>query len=205
LEIERCTENCQDSVSLETRLLGDAGAYAALAALAVGEWATGTALDPARVSAALSGAGEPGRLTPIELRDGTVVLDDTYNSNPASVASSVSTARELAKTRAARLVLAIGEMRELGALSVAQHAAVGDLLSESGAAVLVAIGGDARLFLPAATQAGLDVAFVENAELALAELLPRLQPKDVVLVKASRGVRAERLVHGLVEAIGQAG
>jgi UDP-N-acetylmuramoyl-tripeptide--D-alanyl-D-alanine ligase len=204
LQIERRTEHARDSIRLETPLLGDAGAYAALAALAVGEWAAGRALDAAEVSAALSAAGEPGRLTPIELADGTIVLDDSYNSNPASITSSVATARELAKARVARLVLVIGEMRELGALSVAQHAEVGEMLARSGAAVLVAVAGDARLFVAPAQRAGLDAAFAENAELALEGLLPRLLPKDVVLVKASRGVRAERLVRGLVAAKGRA-
>jgi UDP-N-acetylmuramoyl-tripeptide--D-alanyl-D-alanine ligase len=204
LQVERRTEKARDSIVLETPLLGDAGAYATLAALAAGEWATESTLDPAQVSRALANAGEPGRLSPIELSDGTVVLDDTYNSNPASVTSSVSTAAEIAKVRAARLVLVIGEMRELGALSSAQHAEVAEMLGDSGAAVLVAVMGDARLFLPAAKRAGLDVTFAETAELALAELLPRLLPKDVVLVKASRGVHAERLVRGLVEAKGRA-
>jgi UDP-N-acetylmuramoyl-tripeptide--D-alanyl-D-alanine ligase len=204
LRIERHTDQVRDSITLETPLLGDAGAYAALAALAVGEWATQTDLDPAQVSAALSAAGEPGRLTPIELADGTVVLDDSYNSNPASVTSSLAAAREIAHARAARLVLVIGEMRELGALSAAQHSEVAELLSASGAAVLVAVTGDAHLFLPAAKRAGLDATFAEDPDLALGELLTRLLPRDVVLVKASRGVRAERLVRGLVEAKGRA-
>jgi len=204
LEIERRTELVRDRVTLETRLLGDAGAYATLAALAVGEWAAERPLDPAQVSAALSGAGEPGRLTPISLADSTVVLDDSYNSNPASVSSSVTTARELAQARASRLVLVIGEMRELGALSVAEHRAVGELLAESGAAVLVAVSGDAELFLPAAQRAGLDATFAADAERALGELLPRLRPGDVVLIKASRGVHAEKVVQGIVEAIGRA-
>jgi UDP-N-acetylmuramoyl-tripeptide--D-alanyl-D-alanine ligase len=202
LQIERRAG--RDALTLDTPLLGEAGAYATLAALAVGEWASGRALSAAEVSAALSAAGEPGRLTPLELLDGTIVLDDSYNSNPASVLSSVITAREIAQARGARLVLVVGEMRELGALSVAQHAEVGEALSRSGAAVLLAVTGDAELFLPAAQRAGLDASFAPDAEQALKQLLPRLQPKDVVLVKASRGVRAERLVQGLVDAIGRA-
>ena len=204
LHIERRTPFAQDSIELETSLLGDAGAYASLAALAVGEWVSQAALEPARVSAALSAAGEPGRLTPVELGDGTIVLDDTYNSNPASVQSSLATAREIANARNARLVLVIGEMRELGALSAGQHGEVGELLSRSGAAVLVAIAGDAERFVAPAKRAGLDASFAETAELALRLLLPLLEPKDVVLVKASRGVHAERLVRGLLEAKGQA-
>ncbi|MEO8901070.1 MAG: UDP-N-acetylmuramoyl-tripeptide--D-alanyl-D-alanine ligase [Polyangiaceae bacterium] len=204
LRVERRTSFVQDSIELHTSLLGDAGAYAALAALAVGEWILQAALEPARVSAALSGAGEPGRLTPVELADGTVVLDDTYNSNPASVHSSLQTAREIALARCARLVLVMGEMRELGALSHEQHAQVGELLSATGAAVLVAVSGDARLFIPAAQRAGLDASFADTAEHALELLLLRLEPRDVVLVKASRGVRAERLVRGLLDAKGRA-
>jgi len=204
LQIERRTSFAQDAISVETSLLGEAGAYATLAALAVGEWLGQAALDPVLVSRALSAAGEPGRLTPLELADGTVVLDDSYNSNPASVRSSLDTAREIARARSARLVLVIGEMRELGTLAAEQHAEVGGWLAESGAALLVAVMGDAERFVLPAQNAGIDASFCANAEQALEVLLSRLQPKDVVLVKASRGVRAERLVRGLVDAKGHA-
>ncbi|MES1179142.1 MAG: UDP-N-acetylmuramoyl-tripeptide--D-alanyl-D-alanine ligase [Myxococcales bacterium] len=204
LDIARRTPFAQDVIQLETPLLGEAGAYATLAALAVGEWVSGAALEAAIVARALSTAGEPGRLTPLELADGTVVLDDSYNSNPASVLSSLKTAREIAQARGARLVLVLGEMRELGALSAEQHEQVAASLGETGAAVLVAVAGDAQRFVPAALKAGLDAHFAETAEQALGLLLPKLAPKDVVLVKASRGVKAERLVRGLIEAKGRA-
>ncbi|HET7538983.1 MAG TPA: UDP-N-acetylmuramoyl-tripeptide--D-alanyl-D-alanine ligase [Polyangiaceae bacterium] len=204
LELERRTPFGQDAIQLETSLLGEAGAYASLAALATAEWLTQSALDPAFVSSALSAAGEPGRLTPIELADGTVVLDDSYNSNPASVKSSLATAREIARARGARLLLVIGEMRELGALSAEQHAEVGGFIAGSGAALLIALVGDAQRFVAPAQNAGIDAHFAEGSEQGLELLLSRLQPKDVVLVKASRGVRAERLVRGLCDAKGHA-
>ncbi len=204
LEIERRTSFAQDAIQLQTPLLGEAGAYATLAALAVGEWLGQAALDPNFVSGALSAAGEPGRLTPVALQDGTVVLDDSYNSNPTSVKSSLATAREIARARSARLVLVIGEMRELGALAAEQHAEVGRWLAESGGALLVAVMGEAERFVEPARRAGLDAHFAPDAEQALELLLVCLQPKDVVLVKASRGVRAERLVRGLVDAKGRA-
>ena len=59
-------------------------------------------------------------------------------------------------------------------------------------------------FVAPARRAGIDAHFAENSEQALGILLSRLQPKDVVLVKASRGVRAERLVRGLCDAKGHA-
>jgi UDP-N-acetylmuramoyl-tripeptide--D-alanyl-D-alanine ligase len=204
LELERRTAFAQDSIAIETSLLGEAGAYATLAALAVGEWLGQAALEPRLVSEALSAAGEPGRLTPVELADGTVVLDDTYNSNPASVKSSLATAREIARARSARLVLVIGEMRELGALAAEQHAEVGGWLADSGAAALVAVMGEAQRFVEPAKRAGIAADFADDADQALELLLLCLQPKDVVLVKASRGVRAERLVRGLCDAKGRA-
>jgi len=204
LHVARTGDFTRDNLVFETPLLGNPGAYAALAALAVGEWAFKRPLEAEEMTYALRRSGEPGRLTPIALADGTLVLDDSYNSNPASVLSSLATAREIAKSRGSRLVLAIGEMRELGALSAAQHAEIGEVLAQSGAALLLAIAGDARAFVPSAKRAGIAALFVESSADALNELLPLLAPKDVVLVKASRGVRAEQLVRGLVEAIGRA-
>ena len=54
-----------------------------------------------------------------------MLLDDTYNSNPESVESSLKTARALADQRGAELVLVLGEMRELGELSPSLHEKVG--------------------------------------------------------------------------------
>jgi len=185
-------------LELELSLLGDAGVYAALAAVAVTH-ALGLELpDAASISLALSRAGEPGRLEAHELADGTVVLDDAYNSNPASAMASLKTAVELARERRARLVLVFGEMRELGALSAREHARVGEAVGQSGAAELVAVSGDARLFLVAAKNAGIHGEFTADADAALVAVRGRLRPGDVVLVKASRGVRCERVVAGLV-------
>ncbi|HEY3496662.1 MAG TPA: UDP-N-acetylmuramoyl-tripeptide--D-alanyl-D-alanine ligase [Polyangiaceae bacterium] len=189
----------QGSFELELPLLGEAGAYAALAAVAVAESLAPTArIDPRALSAAFSRAGEPGRLEAHELADGTLVLDDAYNSNPASARASLRTARELADGRKARLVLVLGEMRELGALSAREHRELGDAIGASGASALIAVSGDARLYVEAVHDSGMDACFAADAEAGLAAARERIRPGDVVLVKASRGVRAERVVQGLV-------
>src|SRR6185369_1091472 len=61
LEVERRTPFGEDAIRLDTPLLGEAGAYASLAALAAAEWLSQAALEPPLVSSALSAAGEPGR------------------------------------------------------------------------------------------------------------------------------------------------
>lgn len=203
---ELVIERAGERLALQSPLLGDAGAYAVLAALAAAEAALGRRLTAAEVGQALSSRslGESGRLQPIELADGTVVLDDTYNSNPASVKSSLGAAREIARARDARLVLVLGEMRELGAMSRDLHAALGGEVASSGASVLVAVSGDAELFVEPARKSGVDAAFARDSESALGLLLERTRPRDVVLVKASRGVHAERVVGGFLRAKGAA-
>jgi len=186
-------------LSLTLPLLGEAGAYAALAALAVLDAVGATLPEATRLAEALGRAGEPGRLEAHELRDGTVVLDDAYNANPASALASLRAAREVADSRQARLVLVLGEMRELGPVAAREHSRLGAQIGASGAALLIAVGGDARLFIDPAQAAGIDACFAVDAEAALVAARERVQPGDVVLVKASRGVRAERVVEGLLE------
>lgn len=188
-------------VRVVTGLLGAPGALALAAALAVTERVVGGPLPAEVIEGGLAalGAGEAQRLCPIELSDGSVVVDDSYNANPASVLSSAQTAREIAQRRGARLLLVVGEMRELGPLSVNEHRELGRALATLGADGLIAVGGDAEHLASAA-----GCTFAKDADEALALVLAVLRAGDVVLVKASRGVRAERVVEGLVRAKGRA-
>jgi len=185
-------------VDVVVPLLGEAGAYAALAAIAVGEVVSGGPLDSRLVSSALASAGEPGRLNPNELPDGTIVIDDTYNANPASVLSSVRAATEIAVERGAGLVLVVGEMHELGAVSEEEHTRLGTALGASGARALIAVGGDAIHYVDAASAGGVESMFADDGLSGLELVRSRVHPGDVVLVKASRGVRAERIVNALL-------
>jgi UDP-N-acetylmuramoyl-tripeptide--D-alanyl-D-alanine ligase len=99
-------------------------------------------------------------------------------------------------------------MRELGTAHDAGHREVGELAGET-LDLLVVVdggpGGGAAGIVDGARAAGLApdrVIAVEDAIAAVEMLRPRLAPGDVVLVKASRGVELERVVEGLVEALG---
>jgi UDP-N-acetylmuramoyl-tripeptide--D-alanyl-D-alanine ligase len=186
-------------LELEVPLLGEAGAYAALAAVALLDALSLPLPAAPALSEALGRAGEPGRLQAHRLADGSIVLDDAYNANPASARSSLRTAAEVAASRHARLVLVLGEMRELGAMAKREHTELGVAIGQSGAALLIAVGGYARLYVDPALAAGMEACFADDAEAALAAARSRVKAGDVVLVKASRGVRAERVVQGLLE------
>jgi UDP-N-acetylmuramoyl-tripeptide--D-alanyl-D-alanine ligase len=190
----------------KSRLLGEAGGYAALAALAVAERALGTPVSGETLSRALQSdrVAAAGRLFPVELADGSLLIDDSYNSNPASLESSLAVARELADLRGAGRFLVLGEMRELGELSRSEHERMGRGLGRAGARALIALGGDARFFVEACPEAGPPAAFADDAGAAVSLVLDRVEQGDVILVKASRGVGAERVVEGLIEAKGRA-
>jgi UDP-N-acetylmuramoyl-tripeptide--D-alanyl-D-alanine ligase len=149
-------------------------------------------------------ASEAGRLCPVELSGGILLLDDTYNANPESVESSLKTARQLADQRQVELVLVLGEMRELGDLSASLHRRVGEAAAAHKPQLLLTVTGDARLISDVASAQGVNTEFVADADAAAELLLERLRGPAVVLVKASRGVRAEKVVERLIAAKGRA-
>ena len=86
LKIERPSARGRGAVWVQCPVLGDGGAPCALAAVAVADQLAAEPVDGPQVSDALAAPEvfEPGRLSPVLLDDGIVVLDDTYNANPAS-------------------------------------------------------------------------------------------------------------------------
>ena len=206
LEVRRHLADREIISRFRVSTLGDAGAYAACAALASVETLLERELPAELLDAAFASAvaSEAGRLCPVELTGGILLLDDTYNSNPESVESSLRTARQLAEQRGVALWLVLGEMRELGALSLSLHAKIGEAAAACRPQLLIAIGGDARRLHESATALGASSEFVADADGAAELLLARLAEPAVVLVKASRGVRAEKVVQRLLAAKGRA-
>lgn len=183
----------------EIPLLGEAGACAALAAFLAARVVVAGEVPPGTLARALARVAErqDGRLVPLEMPDGTVVLDDTYNSNPGSLGASLRTARELADALGRRLVLILGEMRELGPLSEPEHRAAGRAAAAVAPAGLVAVTGDARLLHEEAVAAGVASLLAASSAEAVAPARELVRPGDVVLVKGSRGVRMEAIVAAL--------
>jgi murE/murF fusion protein len=123
-----------------------------------------------------------------------VVIDDTYNANPESMAASLRELRTLAAGRPCWAVL--GRMNELGPDSAQHHAEVGALAAVCADRVVAVGEGAAPLAV------GRGACWVSSADEALARVLAEAPPRVVVLVKASRGARLERVVQGLVTAWG---
>ncbi|MDR3746683.1 MAG: UDP-N-acetylmuramoyl-tripeptide--D-alanyl-D-alanine ligase [Acidobacteriota bacterium] len=167
-------------------LLGEHSIYNALAAVAVGlEY--GVPLRGAAESLRMLTAGD--KRGEILSYAGATVINDCYNSNPKALASMV---QSLAQIPAQRRIVVAGEMLELGAAAEALHREAGRYMAEHGIAALLGVRGLTRAMVASAGEAGLRAEFVSTPEEAAEWLQREIKPGDVVLLKASRGVRLER-------------
>jgi UDP-N-acetylmuramoyl-tripeptide--D-alanyl-D-alanine ligase len=124
--------------------------------------------------------------------NGVRVLDDSYNANADSTIVALETLCSLPLQ--GRRVAVLGEMAELGAHSVAAHAEIGRRAAELKLGQLFAIGKMAAVTAQAARDAGLMRVFeFGEVEAAIKVLKSFLKPGDVVLLKASRVSRLERI------------
>lgn len=119
------------------------------------------------------------------------LINDAYNANPASMREAI-TLLDALKTGRQR-VLVIGSMLELGAHSEAYHREIAERALKSSAGVVAAVGEFTRAFQQLGNVNG-RVVVADTAEALWPQLAPRLAPDAVVLLKASRGVKLERLV-----------
>ena len=119
------------------------------------------------------------------------LINDAYNANPASMREAI-TLLDALKTGRQR-VLVIGSMLELGAHSEAYHREIAERALKSSAGVVAAVGEFTRAFQQLGNLNG-RVVVADTAEALWPQLAPRLAPDAVVLLKASRGVKLERLV-----------
>jgi len=129
-----------------------------------------------------------------ETAGGVVVVDDCYNANPLSMRAALD---DLAGSDGGRRVAVLGDMLELGPTERELHREIGAHAAASGVDVLVTVGPLAAEMGPAF---GGEVVAVPDAAAAAEAVRTLVRPGDVVLVKASRGVRLEAVTAALVDA-----
>lgn len=171
-------------------------AYAALAALAVATAFKVNLVEAARSLARLEPL--PGRLKPFAGRNHSLILDDTYNASPVSLAAALDVFADLP---AKRRLVALGDMLELGPDSAARHREVGERLAALKVDQAFLVGERMREAASALREAGYPenrYAWLPDPVSAGNVLEQVLQPGDVVLVKGSQGMRMEKTVERLL-------
>ncbi|MFH1861334.1 MAG: UDP-N-acetylmuramoyl-tripeptide--D-alanyl-D-alanine ligase [bacterium] len=136
-----------------------------------------------------------GRLNVMRVA-GITLLDDSYNANPASTSAALHLLRSLQGVR--RKYVILGDHLELGRAAVLEHRRLGELIAESALNGVFLIGSlvscirdeipDQILFYESDLT---EISAILNA------ILQTVKPGDAVLVKASRGMKLERIVQGI--------
>ncbi len=175
---------CREKANLP--LVGVHNVYNALAAVAVGLERGMTPSEAVGALATLAPADKRGQVVQV---GNITVINDCYNSNPKALDAMVDA---LAMMPAKRRVVLAGEMLELGPTGAELHRRSGQHMAEKKIDVLLGVRGLAQSIVEGATAAGMSATFVATPEEAGEWLAHEARDGDVVLLKASRGVKLEK-------------
>jgi UDP-N-acetylmuramoyl-tripeptide--D-alanyl-D-alanine ligase len=141
-----------------------------------------------------------GRLIPG--KNGSLLLDDSYNASPTAVEEALSSLQLIYKAQKdVRRVVALGDMLELGRYSKEEHERIGTLVAGK-CDVLVTVGFRSLAMAEAAMAAGMkeeDVHTFDTSLEAGAYLKEIVKENDVVLIKGSQSMRMERIAEVLLK------
>jgi len=177
-------------------IFGKQSAYSVLAALAMG---TVYHFNIIEMAESLARYRPPvARLNLISGVGESFILDDTYNASPLAVEMALNTLNEV-KTKG-RKIAVLGDMLELGKHSADEHRKVGEK-ARGIADLIVTVGIRAKFIAEGAREAGFNERniheFAESRE-AGRFLLDIIQKGDLILVKGSQSIRAERVVEEIM-------
>jgi len=181
-----------DLVSREIRqpvqspLLGKHNVYNVLAAAAI---ALEHGITPSEIAGALPSLQAADKRGQVVQVGNITVLYDCYNSSPKALMAAVDT---LAAMPARRRIVVAGEMLELGSTAEQLHRECGRDMAGRSLDFLLGVRGLAEAMVEAAGEAGMKTEFVATPEEAGEWLARETRNGDVVLLKASRGVRLEK-------------
>jgi UDP-N-acetylmuramoyl-tripeptide--D-alanyl-D-alanine ligase len=189
-----------ESVHARLPMLGRHSVHTGLRAAAAG---LVEGLAWAEILAGLRDQSAQLRLVAVPGPAGSTILDDTYNSSPASCIAALTVLSELAGFEYGRRKIAVlGDMYELGIYEEEAHKLVGRRACDI-ADILVTVGRLAGTIGEEALRAGMHagtVHMVESNAQATGLLLDLIEPApsgDVILVKGSRGLAMEEIVTAL--------
>lgn len=126
-----------------------------------------------------------------------VIIDDSYNANPASMKASLET---MTAYSGARHIAVLGGMKELGDASEELHRSTGEDAARAGCTALYVFGDEGKLYCEGARRAGMDPSdcrCFDSRDDLTKTLRDDILDDDVVLVKGSRGAAMEDVVRQL--------
>jgi UDP-N-acetylmuramoyl-tripeptide--D-alanyl-D-alanine ligase len=177
-------DSCREKAVLH--LVGTHNIYNALAAVAVG---LERGLSPSEAVAVLVSLAPADKRGQVVKLGNITIINDCYNCNPKALEAMVDA---LAGMPAKRRIVVVGAMLELGPAGDDLHRQAGQQIAGKKIDLLIGVRGQARHMVEAAREAGMQAEFVATPEEAGEWLARETRDGDVVLLKASRGVKLER-------------
>ena len=127
-----------------------------------------------------------------------VVIDESYNANPASMAAALGVLGGITPERRGRRLVVLGAMGELGDGSADYHAGLAPVVEAAGVERAILVGEGMRP-LAEVLRLRTSTALVDDAAAALALVVKELQPDDIVLIKGSNSMKLATVVAGLTQ------
>ena len=160
-------------------------------------------LDPELIAAGLAEFTPPEQRFCVRSAGGFIIIDDTYNANPLSMAASIENAGEISNGKP--LVLVLGDMLELGGESGAEHERLGRFIARSKARAVFYRGEHARDVIRGIEHGEWNGDFmaVEAPDDFISKFKDLEMDSAVLLFKGSRGLRMEKLLSALLDAFSE--
>lgn len=200
-----------DGTSVEAKLdgkdlryrLGLPGRQWALSSLAVLAATAALGADVEAAMAALTrmeGLDGRGRRHKVALPAGVITLiDESYNASPVSMRAAIDVLAASKPVSGGRRIAVLGDMLELGPSSAAMHASLAEPLIRNGIDLVFLVGQQMAALeseLPSAMRGGRSA----GSDEAVPQIIAQLRDGDVVTVKASHGIRTDRIVRAILAA-----
>lgn len=137
---------------------------------------------------------EYGRLVEKKGFAGALIIDDSYNANPASVKAAITLLTHLSRES----ILVLGDMAELGDISKSMHEEIGVFAKQSGLKQLFCYGKNTAF---TAHTFGVNAQHFEDYDTLISALKNDMTADTTVLVKGSRSMKMETVVNAIIQSI----
>ncbi|MFM8316661.1 MAG: UDP-N-acetylmuramoyl-tripeptide--D-alanyl-D-alanine ligase [Deltaproteobacteria bacterium] len=196
----RIGSDAKEELAVSLPIFGEHHAQNIIAAIAMVRLANVSVADIRQRISKIQPASHRGEIR--LLSQNKIVIDETYNSNPKALKSSLDSLKKLALNK--RKVLVLGEMRELGPFSSALHDEIGFYLADwvkqgHPSLLLVTVQGDAKKISERLSSLcpQIETHHFDQVQQATQFVNQQLKPEDIVFLKGSRGVKLETVLASL--------